>query len=361
MKVPPANVSSPRAWAASRSSVRVVVVATSAGGLHALRELLGRLPATFPAAIVVVQHRGPTELPLQEAVLQPATELRVRVARDGDILEAGHVYVCPAGFHAVTEHTLRLVDGPKMEHVRPSADVLLKSAALAYGDNAIGVVLTGKGTDGTLGAGAIVAAGGQIITQDPLTAAHPSMPAAATARGRPSAVLPLAEIAGALCTMLGVPPADPRPRPIAAGPRIRVLLVDDHRIILDGLKALLDAEPDLEVVGEAEDSDRAVALAAELAPDVVLMDLGLPGRNGVDATARIRALRPATQVVILTAFVDVGRAGEALGAGVLGILTKDAAYDHVSAAVRAAHAGHRYFSPRVASLVQRLPHGAPKP
>jgi DNA-binding NarL/FixJ family response regulator len=120
---------------------------------------------------------------------------------------------------------------------------------------------------------------------------------------------------------------------------IRVLLADDHPVVRTGLTGMLAAEPDLEIVGEAASGDEAVALALRLAPDVILMDLRMPGGDGVSATARIRAERPDAKIMVLTTYdtdADILRAVEA---GAAGYLLKDLPVAELADAIRAAARG----------------------
>jgi DNA-binding NarL/FixJ family response regulator len=128
---------------------------------------------------------------------------------------------------------------------------------------------------------------------------------------------------------------------------IRVMLVDDQRLIRAGLRMLCESAPDMEVVGEAENGQQAIRLAEQVAPDVVLMDLRMPIVDGTVATARIRASRPAVRVVVLTTFDDDDHLFPALAAGACGFLVKDAAPDELLAAVRSAAAGETPYSPAV--------------
>jgi DNA-binding NarL/FixJ family response regulator len=128
---------------------------------------------------------------------------------------------------------------------------------------------------------------------------------------------------------------------------IRVLLVDDQQLIRAGLRMLCDAEPDLEVVGEAGDGREAVTLAARLVPDVVVMDLRMPGVDGISATSRILAERPATRVVVLTTFGDDDHLYPALTAGACGFLLKDAPPAELLDGIRRAAAGDSPFSQEV--------------
>lgn len=132
---------------------------------------------------------------------------------------------------------------------------------------------------------------------------------------------------------------------------IRVLLVDDHQILRVSLGRLLDAEHDIEVIGTAGDGASAVTLVAETSPDVVLMDLSMPGMDGVEATRRSLQAEPATKVVVLTSFSDRERIRDALNAGAIGYLLKDAEPDEVLRGVRAAARGDWPLDPRAARLL----------
>jgi DNA-binding NarL/FixJ family response regulator len=131
----------------------------------------------------------------------------------------------------------------------------------------------------------------------------------------------------------------------------RVVLVDDHQILRVGLARLLDAEDDLEVIGSASDGAEAVRLVAELQPDVVLMDLSMPGMDGVVATRAIVESGSDARVVVLTSFQDRDRILAALDAGAVGYLLKDAEPDDVVRGVRAAARGDWPIDPRAARLL----------
>ncbi|MEU5903309.1 response regulator transcription factor [Micromonospora sp. NPDC047527] len=146
---------------------------------------------------------------------------------------------------------------------------------------------------------------------------------------------------------------------------IRVLLVDDQHLIRAGLRMLCEAQPDIEVVGEADNGREAVPLAARLVPDVVVMDLRMPGVDGITATTRILAERPAARVLVLTTFGDDDHLYPALTAGACGFLLKDAPPTELLDGIRRAAAGDSPFSPEVLQrLVQRAVHaraGTPRP
>lgn len=133
--------------------------------------------------------------------------------------------------------------------------------------------------------------------------------------------------------------------------RVRLLIVDDQPIIRRGLALMLAAEPDLDVVGQASDGAEAIARAAELSPDIVLMDLQMPRTSGVVATREITSARPATRVVVLTTFDDDELVFDAIRAGAQAYLLKDASESEVLATIRAVHAGESRLSPRIARKV----------
>lgn len=132
-------------------------------------------------------------------------------------------------------------------------------------------------------------------------------------------------------------------------PPIRVLVVDDHAVVREGVAALLRAEPDVEVVGEAADGETGVRLAAELAPDVVVMDIGLPDLTGIEATRRLRALRPGIRVLALTVYEKDEYLEEMLRAGAAGYVLKKAAARDLVAAIRRVHRGEVALDPEMAT------------
>jgi DNA-binding NarL/FixJ family response regulator len=134
---------------------------------------------------------------------------------------------------------------------------------------------------------------------------------------------------------------------------IRILLADDHAMVRRGMRDFLELHDDLEVVGEAVDGATAVALTDELRPDVVVMDLLMPGIDGIDATARIKAQHPDVEVVALTSFVEEDRVVAAIEAGASGFLLKDAEADDLATAIRAARAGEVHLDPAIAGIVAR--------
>jgi two-component system response regulator NreC len=133
--------------------------------------------------------------------------------------------------------------------------------------------------------------------------------------------------------------------------QIRVLLVDDHAILREGLRARLELEPDLQVVGEAEDGRAAVEQARQLHPDVVIMDISMPLLNGIEATRQIKCLPDKIEVLILSMHDDEGYIRQALTAGALGYILKDAVARELIDAIRAINKGEAVLSSAITRLV----------
>jgi DNA-binding NarL/FixJ family response regulator len=148
--------------------------------------------------------------------------------------------------------------------------------------------------------------------------------------------------------------APPRPR-AARGERIRVLIADDHSLVRHGLAAIINMEEDTQVVGEAGDGEEAIALWRELRPDVVLMDLRMPGVEGVEAIRRIRAEDPHAGIIVLTTFDHDEDIYAGLRAGAQAYLLKDVEPEELFRCIRAVHSGEAYLQSKVAvRLAQRV-------
>ena len=132
---------------------------------------------------------------------------------------------------------------------------------------------------------------------------------------------------------------------------IRILLADDHKIVRQGLRTLLEQEPDMEVVAEAEDGRIAVRLARELAPQVVIMDVGMPDLNGIEATRQVLADTPGLKVIALSMHSDRRFVVNMLKAGASGYLLKDSAFEELAAAIRVVMLNKTYLSPGVSDIV----------
>ena len=134
---------------------------------------------------------------------------------------------------------------------------------------------------------------------------------------------------------------------------IRVLLADDHRIVREGLRALVSTLPGVEVIGESGEGHATLALALEHTPDVIVMDIGMPKLNGVEATRQILGHRPRIKIIGLSMHADARFIAEMLKAGASGYLLKDSAFEELAGAIRAVMAGQIYLSPGIAGVVVR--------
>jgi DNA-binding NarL/FixJ family response regulator len=140
------------------------------------------------------------------------------------------------------------------------------------------------------------------------------------------------------------------PRAAGAAP-LRVLLADDHEMVREGLKALVNAQTDMEVVGEAADGRAAVRCAQELLPDVLVMDISMPGINGLKAAERVKELCPQVRILTLTRHADAGFIQQLFAAGVSGYVLKQSASEELVRAVRAVAAGSNYLDPQITGKV----------
>jgi two-component system chemotaxis response regulator CheB len=187
-----------------RAATDAVLVAASAGGLSALTAVLSELPANFPAGVAIVQHIEPHHRSMLAEILGRSCALPVMQATDGQRFEPGVVHVAPPDHHLLVDAdgSLSLTRTELVHFVRPSADLLFESGAASFGRRAIGVVLTGTGSDGSLGVEAIKRRGGTVIAQDEETSDFFGMPGAAIEAGAVDFVLPLGQISDALTSLV---------------------------------------------------------------------------------------------------------------------------------------------------------------
>lgn len=181
---------------------KIVVIGTSLGGLSALQNLLSDLPADFPTAIAILQHRHKESDTTLKALLQTYTLLPIQEVEDKDEIIPGRVYLAPPDYHLLVEtgHFALSIDRP-VSYARPSIDVLFESAADTYREGVIGLILTGANQDGTQGLKKIKAMGGITIVQEPSTAESSIMPAAAIADVAVDWVLELPKISQLLVNL----------------------------------------------------------------------------------------------------------------------------------------------------------------
>jgi two-component system chemotaxis response regulator CheB len=191
-------------WPNPRSAFDLVAIASSAGGLRALTEVLSGLTADFPASIAVVQHLDPRHRSLMADILNRQSRLPIKQAEEGDRVQPGAVFIAPPDRHLLVnvDGTLSLSRTELVHFVRPSADLLFESVAASFKDRAIAVMLTGTGRDGATGVEAIKKMGGTVIAQDEGTSEFFGMPGAAIQTGVVDFVLPLKDIGPALTKLI---------------------------------------------------------------------------------------------------------------------------------------------------------------
>ena len=179
---------------------RAIVIGASAGGINAIKYLFSALPADFSIPVIMVLHIGARSDNLWISFLNTYSKLKFKEADEKEKIENGHVYVAPANYHLLVERseTLSLSIDEKVNFARPSIDVLFESAAIAYGETLIGVLLTGANHDGAAGMKKIKQCGGLTIVQDPTTAEARCMPESAIESSVPDHILSLEGIADRL-------------------------------------------------------------------------------------------------------------------------------------------------------------------
>lgn len=189
------------------SSIGLVVIGASTGGPQVLQKLIADLPAEFPAPIVIVQHINSAFAESLAGWLQHTSRLKIKLAREGDALMPGHVLIAAPGSHLVVASRGRvgLRAGEDRDGHKPSASLLMESAAQLYGRRTVGMLLTGMGEDGAAGMQAIKAAGGRTLVQNEESCVVFGMPGAAIARGAVDQIVHADELAGALMRLARSP------------------------------------------------------------------------------------------------------------------------------------------------------------
>ena len=177
-----------------------IVIGTSSGGMNALKSILSALPVDFTIPIIIVQHISPRSDNYWIKLLNNKSKLFLKEADEKEKIEHGKVYIAPPNYHLMIERnkTFSLTIDERVNYSRPSIDVLFESAAEAYKNKLIGIILTGSNNDGTKGIKRIKEYGGLIIAQDPETAESSYMPASAIATNQPDYILSLEEITALL-------------------------------------------------------------------------------------------------------------------------------------------------------------------
>jgi two-component system chemotaxis response regulator CheB len=184
---------------------KLVIIGSSTGGPRALMQVVPNLPENIPAAILIVQHMPPVFTRSLAERLHLSSAIQVAEAKDGDELKRGLALMAPGDYHMTVNENGRIClnQEPTVLGVRPSIDITMKSVAGIYKKKTLGIVLTGMGTDGTLGSSVIKASGGRILAQDEATSAVYGMPASVAQAGCVDKVLPLSDIAGEIARECG--------------------------------------------------------------------------------------------------------------------------------------------------------------
>lgn len=191
----------PKAKPRSRARIDVVAIGTSTGGPNALSHVIPQIPADFPVPIVIVQHMPPVFTRLLAERLDKQSRLKVCEGKDGARPMPGEAWIAPGDYHMTVarkgqEVTLAMNQNPPENCCRPAVDVLFRSVARTYGDTALGVVLTGMGADGTIGARALREAGAEVFVQDEASSVVWGMPGSVVAARQADRICPLQSIAG---------------------------------------------------------------------------------------------------------------------------------------------------------------------
>ena len=225
------------------SKYDIVVIGASAGGMEALKQLVTRLPSNFPCAIFIVWHVAPQYPSMLPQILERVCPLPVAHAIDKEAIQPGRIYVAPPDHHLLVEPGhVRVTHGPKENRFRPSIDVLFRSAALAYGSQVIGVVLTGFLDDGASGLYAIKERGGLAVVQDPLDALHSSMPIQAMKVVAVDHCVPIAKM-GALLVNLANKVIKEKEEPVSDQMKLEVKVALEDNAFESGIMKLGQLSP----------------------------------------------------------------------------------------------------------------------
>ncbi|HJQ33565.1 MAG TPA: chemotaxis protein CheB [Pyrinomonadaceae bacterium] len=217
----------------------IIVVGTSAGGVEALRTLVGGLPKDFPGSVFVVMHTAPDSPGVLAQILDRWGPLPADNAHNHERIQPGRVYVAPPDRHLLLEPgRMRVTHGPRENRFRPAIDPLFRSAAQVYGPRAVGVILTGGLDDGTSGLWAIKRLGGTAVVQDPSEAFVPSMPLSALDQVEVDYTLPLAEIAPLLVRLTRTSVAEQGGYEVPEELNIEICIAKEDRALDIGLAKL---------------------------------------------------------------------------------------------------------------------------
>lgn len=222
----------------------IIVVGASAGGLEALKKLVAQLPSNFPGSLFIVWHVSPECPSVLPQILARACPLPVAHATDREALQPGRIYVAPPDRHLLVEPGhVRVTHGPKENRFRPSVDVLFRSAALAYGSQVIGVILTGALDDGAAGLYAVKERGGKAVVQDPFEALYPSMPIQAMKAVAVDHCVPIAELGSLLVRLTNEDAFEEEVNPVSEQMKIEVQVAREDNALERGILKLGEFSP----------------------------------------------------------------------------------------------------------------------
>ncbi|NQV01051.1 MAG: chemotaxis protein CheB [Bacteroidia bacterium] len=188
----------------AKKKYQAVVIGSSAGGLNALKSIFEALDDQFPLPVIIVQHVSPDADNYLSSFLDNMKKIKVKEADEKEVPQPGVAYIAPPNYHLLMEQdrSFTLTVGERVNYARPSIDVLFETAAEAYRESLIGIILTGANNDGSIGLRKIKALGGIAIVQDPEEAESDSMPRSALEAAKPDHVLKLKEIANFLNSLI---------------------------------------------------------------------------------------------------------------------------------------------------------------
>lgn len=314
-------------------SADIIVIGASRGGVGALPALISRLSPSLPAALFVVLHLPASYGGELSQRLQSLTKWPTHFAIDGERVISGNVFVAPPGRNMLLERDRVLVDdSPRESFHRPSINALFRSAALAYGQRVVAVILTGSLEDGAAGAWEVWRRGGTVIVQDPATAEYPNLPSHVLQTVPVDHCAPLPRIAELVSDLALQSPATALQHD--AG-RARLIVVEDERIIAMSLERELCALG-YEICGTAATGEAAVEAAERTRPDAVLMDIRLSGDLDGTQAAYLIWTRFQIPVIYLTAYADADTLAEVKRTEAYGYVMKPYEPQEVHAAIQIA-------------------------
>lgn len=281
-----------------KTKIEAVVIGASAGGIDALEKILPALPESFPSPIIVVLHLPQNQPSHLAEIFEHKVKLKVKEAIEKENIKGGTIYFAPPGRHLVIENnkTFDLTTEEPVLFSRPSIDVLFKSAAEAYRENVVGILLTGASEDGAMGLKKINELGGLTIVQNPISAKLPLMPSSGMPYVKPECVLSLDEIVNFLQGINQVP-KEKNISKDSGKEKLEILIVDDVKDNLLALKALL--KRDDVTISQAQSGGEALELMMKHDFCLALLDVQMPIMNGFELAELMRGTNKTKNIPII--------------------------------------------------------------